>query len=177
MRRLQPMRITDDPGWRRVRFNRRRVIALTAAGPPGLVAGFLAMEHTIRPAYFQPWSMVLLFGPCLVFTVGFMCLMQGTYFRYDIHSFTLKGQDLWGFDSFRRWRRGGPSPWSPDKEIEYPEPGFDRLEYSVAYAEVCAVRADGTRKRLWMRARWADPGDWEAFVRHLRKIEALDADG
>jgi hypothetical protein len=170
----KPMWITDDPGWRRVRFNRRRVIALMIAGPAGFIAGFQVLAHSIQPAYFFPWGMVLLTGPSLVFMVGFMFFLQGTHFLYDIHSFAVKGQDPLGFDSIRRWRRGGPSLWSPDKEIDYPEPGFDRLDYSVAYAEIYAVRPDGPRKRLWMRARWAEPEDWEAFVGHLRRIGALD---
>ena len=170
-REPKPMWITDDPGWHRVRFNRRRVIMMMVSGPLGFVAGFLVMERTIQPAFYLPWAMVLGLVPMLVFMLGFMFFLQGTYFRYDVHSFAVKGQDPWGFDAFRRWRREGLSLWSLSEEVAYPEPGFDRLEYSVAYAEVYAVRPDGTRKRLWMRAGWAEPEDWEAFV---RRIGALD---
>jgi hypothetical protein len=173
----KPMWITDDVAWRRVGFNRRRLAFMMIFGTLAAPAGFAAVAYGAKPEFYYLGFMTLAVLPAMVALLGFLFLLQGTYFCYDCQGFALQGINPWGTNIIRRWRSKGIHPWHPEKETSYPERGFDRLEFSVANASVNQVRPDGGRERLWMRPGWADPTDWDAFIAHLRRIGALEHSG
>ena len=162
-----------DPSWRVVRFNRRRLRILLVVGLVAIPIGFWLLTHAINPDYMWAWGWVLICGPGASLMAGLLLSLEERYFRYDTHAFTIKAVDQRGADILKRWRTEGKHPWHPDNESTYPEPEFTHLEYSSAFAEIHQVREDGSRKRLWIRAKWAEPSDWEAFVQHLHRIGAV----
>lgn len=170
--RPPPLPAPRDPSWRAVRVNRRRARWWIGIGASSAPVGYLALSHTIEPSYYLPWALVLLGTPSWLLLLGFLLLLEYQYFEYDIDSCAIRGNDPWGADIVRRWRRERGHPWDRGKGA-YPQMGFIRLEYSVALAEIYQVREDGSREKLWIRAKWAERSDWEAFVRHLQRFGAV----
>jgi hypothetical protein len=70
--------------------------------------------------------------------------LQGPYFRYEPRLRLIEARGSWG-----------------GRRLVYPRPGFVRIEYSAATTEVNQVRADGSRKRIWVTLEGSRRDQWD----------------
>ncbi|GAB3997719.1 hypothetical protein GCM10029992_21500 [Glycomyces albus] len=140
-----------------VGFNRRRYTWLLAVGLPLFALSIAASVYWIPRESGPPE--VHLFNLVQSVSVGgstgLVCgallgLLTKRYFTYDTRKRTILARGRWG-----SWRI-------------YPRPRYERLDYSIEYAEVHEVRSDGRRHRLHIKSGWADPDDWHRFVASLQ---------
>jgi hypothetical protein len=126
------------------------------------------------------------FGPVLLISavvafglaaLGVMWLFQEVYFEYDARSFRIRAIKPWSLRLFRKWHRSRSHPVQEDRGEIYPDYGFVRLEYSADTGEIYQVSQGGRRERMWLRVRWAEPSDWQAFVQTLERIGAIAPEG
>ncbi|WP_100447889.1 hypothetical protein [Glycomyces xiaoerkulensis] len=130
-----------------VDMNRRRFRRLAAVAVPASLMGLFTALFVMEPD--GPWDLAVIGASSGVFGWSLEPLMMGHYFRYRPSGRWIEARGSWGI------------------ERRYPRPGFERLEYSVAHAEIHETRADGKRRRLWIRPATANPDHWRRFVENF----------
>lgn len=135
--------------WRSVRRNRRRFTQHSALALAGFAAVTVIADLQAGNELWlntHPATVILLIS---WIPFGLVLLSRpnaAPYFRYDPRSGRIEARSAWGF-----WR-------------VYPEPGYDLLEFSLAFGEVHEVAADGRRRKLAIGPTWANRAEWQEFL-------------